>query len=180
MTPDGQVLWDEEAAVSPSSRSFVRYLADSSITAGEYVVRVRVRGAAGSLADLTEQVRITVPPPAPVAKSPPGDPVVYRSGPFTGPAFQPTADARFRRSERIRVDAAMAGSGSRASARLLDRKGQPMAVPVSAVSREDAHLRIASADLALAPLGPAEYLLELSVSRGQRTDKVLVAFRIVP
>jgi VWFA-related protein len=180
MSSNGQVLWDEEATLSPASRSFVRYLADSSITAGEYVVRVRVRGAAGSLADLTEQVRVTVPPPAPAAQSPPGDPVVYRSGPFTGPAFQPTADARFRRSERIRVEAALAGPGSNVSARLLDRKGQAVAVPVSAVTREDTHLRVASAELALAPLAPAEYLLELSVSRGQRTDRVLVAFRIVP
>jgi len=193
MTPDGQVLWDEEASVSPAARSFVRYLADSSIAAGEYVVRVRVRGAAGSLADLTEQVRITVPPPAPIAESPPGAPVIYRSGPFTGPAFQPTADNRFRRAERIRVDASVAspgdgasfpGDGARSvsavSARLLDRKGQPMAVPVTVGIREDAHLRLATAELALAPLGPGDYLIEISLPRGARTEKVLVAFRLVP
>lgn len=44
----------------------------------------------------------------------------------------------------------------------------------------DTYLRFASADLALAPLGPGDYLIELSVRRGQRTDRVLAAFRIVP
>ena len=55
-----------------------------------------------------------------------------------------------------------------------------MAVPVSAVVREEAHLRFASAELALAPLALGDYLVELSVARGPRTDKALVAFRIVP
>jgi VWFA-related protein len=180
MTADGKPLWDEEASVSPAARSFVRYLADSAIAAGEYIVRVRMRGAAGSLADLTEQVRITVPPPAPIADAPPGQPILFRRGPFSGPAFQATADARFRRAERIRVDAAIAGPVPIVSARLLDRKGQPLEVPVAAVVRDEAHIRFASAELALAPLGPGDYLVEITLARGQRTDKVLAAFRIVP
>jgi hypothetical protein len=180
VTPDGQTLFDEEAAVSPASPSFVRYLADSSITVGEYVVRVRVRGTGRSTPDLVEQVRITVPSPGPAAEAPPGDPVVHRSGPYTGKAFQPTADARFRRAERLRVDVAVAGPAPTVSARLLDRKGQPLAVPVAAVVREETPLRIASAELALAPLAPGDYLVELSVTRGSRNEKVVVAVRIVP
>jgi hypothetical protein len=180
-TPDGQTLFDEEAAVSTASPSFVRYLADSSITAGEYVVRVRVRGAERSTADIIEQVRITVPPPpGPAAEAPPGDPVVLRSGPFTGKAFQPTADARFRRAERLRVDVAVAGSAPTVSARLLDRKGQPLALPVATAVRDETYLRIASAELALAPLALGDYLVEVSLQRGSRRDKVVVAVRIVP
>jgi len=192
-TAEGQVLFDEEAAVTPAARSFVKYLADSAITAGEYVVRVRVRGAAGSLADLTEPVRITVPPPARIADAPPGQPVLFRQGPYSGPAFQATTDARFRRAERLRVDATVASPGDgagipgdgasfqpRVSARLLDRKGLALAVPVTATVRADGFLRLASAELALAPLGPGDYLVEISVQRGPRTDKVLAAFRIVP
>jgi VWFA-related protein len=179
-TPDGQTLFDEEAAVSPASPSFVRYLADSSITAGEYVVRVRVRGAERSTADVIEQVRIIVPPPRPAAEAPPGDPVVLRSGPFTGKAFQPTADARFRRGERLRVDVAVAGPAPTVSARLLDRKGQPLALPVATAVRGETYLRIASAELALAPLALGDYLVELSLQRGSRRDKVVVAVRIVP
>ena len=179
-TPDGQPLFDEQAALSPASLSVVRYLADTSITAGEYVVRVRVQGTERSTADITEQVRITVPAPGPAAEAPPGDPVMFRSGPFTGRAFLPTADPRFRRAERLRVDAAVAGPAPIVSARLLDRKGQPLPLPVTAAVREETYLRIASAELALAPLGPGDYLVELTVQRGSRNDKVMAAFRIVP
>jgi hypothetical protein len=179
-TPDGQTLFDEEAAVSSASPSFVRYLADSSIAAGEYVVRVRVRGAERSTADVVEQVRITVPPPGPAAEAPPGNAVVHRSGPFTGRAFQPTADARFRRGERLRVDVAVAGPAPTVSARLLDRNGQPLAVPVATAVRDETYLRLASAELAVAPLALGDYLVELSLQRGSRSDKVVVAVRIVP
>ena len=180
MAPDGRALWDEEAAISPPSMAVVRYLADTSITTGEHIVRVRVRGAGGAAADITEQVRIAVPAPGSVAEAPPGDALVFRSGPFTGRSFQPTADARFRRSERIRVDAALPWPDAVVTARLLDRKGQALAVPVTSAVREQDGFRFASAEVALAPLAPADYLVELSLRRGQRTDTVLAPFRIVP
>jgi VWFA-related protein len=179
-TPDGQTLFDEEAVVSATAPSFVRYLADSSITPGEYVVRVSVRGAERSTAEVIERVRVTVPPPGPAAEAPPGDAVLHRSGPFTGRAFQPTADARFRRGERLRVDVTVAGPAPAVSARLLDRKGQPLAVPVATEIRDEAYRRIASAELAVAPLAFGDYLVELSLQRGSRSDKVVVAVRIVP
>jgi VWFA-related protein len=180
MTPDGQTLRSEEAPVSAAARSFVRYLPAPGIGAGEYAVRVRVRGEPGSTADFTEQLRITIPPLAAGAAAPPGQPILFRRGPFTGPAFQPTADIRFRRSERIRVDVAIDAADVSLSARLLDRKGQPLAVPVTAAAGEQGARRFATAELALAPLGPADYLIELTVRRAQRTDKVLAPFRIVP
>jgi hypothetical protein len=179
-TSDGRTLFDEEASVSAASPSFVRYLADSSITPGDYVVRARVRGAERSTADIVEQVRVTVPPPVPAAEAPPGDAVLHRSGPFTGRAFQPTTDTRFRRGERLRVDVTVAGLVPTVSARLLDRKGQPLAVPVAAAVRDETYLRLASAELAVAPLAPGDYLVELSLQRGSRSDKVVVAVRIVP
>ena len=99
---------------------------------------------------------------------------------FRSPVFQATADARFRRAERLRVDAAIAGPVPTVSARLIDRKGLALAVPVTATVRAEGFLRLASAELALAPLGPGDYLVEISLARGARTDKVLAAFRIVP
>ena len=180
VTSNGQTLFDEEAAVSAASPSFVRYLADSSITPGEYVVRVSVSRAERSTAEVVEQVRVTVPPPGPAAEAPPGDAVLHRSGPFTGRAFQPTADARFRRGERLRVDVTVAGPAPTVSARLLDRKGQPLAVPVATAVRDEAYLRLASAELAVAPLAFGDYLVELSLQRGARSNKVVVAVRIVP
>ena len=74
----------------------------------------------------------------------------------------------------------MAGPAPIVSARLLDRKGQVLALPVTTSVREETYLRIVSAELALAPLGLGDYLVELTVQRGSRSDTVLAAFRIVP
>jgi hypothetical protein len=53
-------------------------------------------------------------------------------------------------------------------------------VPVATTVRDETYLRIASAELALAPLALGDYLVELSLQRGSRRDKVVVAVRIVP
>jgi hypothetical protein len=78
------------------------------------------------------------------------------------------------------VDVTVAGPAPTVSARLLDRKGQPLAVPVATAIRDEAYRRIASAELAVAPLAFGDYLVELTLQRGSRSDKVLVAVRIVP
>jgi hypothetical protein len=88
----------------------------------------------------------------------------------------PTADLRFRRSEQIRVEIPIASAGP-LTARLLDRTGKPLAVPVTAAVRDDADgSRWATAQLALAPLAPADYVIELS--SGDR--RMISAFRVVP
>jgi hypothetical protein len=46
--------------------------------------------------------------------------------------------------------------------------------------REEAGRRFAAAELTLAPLVPADYLIEMSIRLGQRNDKVIVPLRIVP
>ena len=76
------VLWVVAELDVAASPSFVHYLAHSSVTAGEYVIRIGVRGAERSKADIVEQVRVTVPPPGPAVEAPPGAPIVLRSGPF--------------------------------------------------------------------------------------------------
>ena len=80
----------------------------------------------------------------------------------------------------VRVDVSIAESEPSVSARLLDRKGQPLQVPVTAALRQEAGRRFAAAERALAPLVPADYLIELSIHRGQRVDKAIVPVRIVP
>src|SRR5207248_11507682 len=85
-----------------------------------------------------------------------------RRGTTTGNKEVPTADLRFRRSESIRVEipttAAAAGP-----ARLLDRTGRPLSVPVTSAIRDDADgSRWITGQLALAPLAPGDYVIELS------------------
>ena len=101
--------------------------------------------------------------------------VFIRRGPMTGNKEMPTADLRFRRSERLRVEVPSAVDVT--SARLLDRNGRPIAaIPVTASTRTDADgTRWATGELLLAPLGPGDYVVEI-VAGDTRT---MAAFRIV-
>ena len=79
----------------------------------------------------------------------------------------PTADLRFRRNEQVRVEIPTASSDP-LTARLLDRNGKPLAVPVTAAVRDDADgSRWQTAQLALAPLAPADYVIELTAGSRQ-------------
>jgi VWFA-related protein len=176
----GQTVATEHATITATVPRFAVPALDARLTPGDYLVKVRLQGKAGAAADASDQVRITLPdlsgPAAPVL----GQPLLFRRGPFTGAGFQATSDLRFRKAERIRVDVPLAAATNAPSARLLDRRGQPMPLPVTVGQREDAARRFTTAELALAPLAPGDYLIEVAVRRGEKTEKVLTAFRIVP
>jgi VWFA-related protein len=174
----GETVASERATVSPAARSFVVRLPGAALAPGAYLVRVRLQGREGSLADASEQVRVIVPDPTTNA-SRLGDPLLFRRGPYTGVAYQPTADVRFRKAERVRVDVPLASAPETVTARLLDRKGQPLNVPVTVGAREEGGLRFATAEVTLAPLAPSDYLIEISARTGTREEKVIAAIRIV-
>jgi hypothetical protein len=99
-----------------------------------------------------------------------------RRGPATGNKEVPTADRRFRRSEQVRVEIPTAASGA-VTARLLDRSGKALTVPVIAALRDDADgSRWQTAQLAVAPLAVADYVIELS----DGSKRLLAGFRVVP
>jgi hypothetical protein len=106
--------------------------------------------------------------------------MLFRRGPFSGPGFQPTADMRFRRAERLRADVPLAAPVDSVTARLLDRNGQPLSIPVVVAPREDGRLRVASSEIVLAPLANGDYLVEVSAVKDGKTVKAVVAFRVVP
>jgi len=140
------------------------------LTPGEYVLRVGARAGPASIPS-REIARLTIPP-APDAVGA----LFVRRGVSTGNREVPTADLRFRRNEQVRVEIPMAASEP-LSARLLDRTGKPLAVPVTAVWRDDQDgSRWATAQLGLAPLAPADYALEIAA--GDR--RMITAFRVVP
>jgi hypothetical protein len=99
-----------------------------------------------------------------------GAPVVWRRGPSTGPRHLQTADPRFSRSERIRLELATTVPGT-AAARLLDRAGQPLHVPVEVSARPDdsGQFRWIVADAALAPLAPGQYVIEVTLGTLKQT-----------
>jgi VWFA-related protein len=178
---DGRVVATQSVAVSPAARAFVLQLDQVDLAAGDYLIRLRVQGKTGGDADANEQLRVTIPA-TPATMAGLGQPLLYRRGPYTGPVYQPTADVRFRKAERLRVDVPLPAAVpvEAVTARLLDRRGQPMAIPVTAGQREDGAIAFATAEVMLTPLAPADYLVEVAVRRGDVTEKVLTAFRIVP
>jgi hypothetical protein len=106
--------------------------------------------------------------------------LVYRRGPLTANHEVPTADLRFRRSEHLLVEMPLGAAGE-VSARLLDRTGKPLPVPVASSVRDDADgSRWQTARLTLAPLAPADYLIEITrAGRAGDAGRVLVAFRVI-
>jgi hypothetical protein len=141
----------------------------AKIVPGEYQIQVRVKGAGALPATDTARISLAAPPES-------NGVLFNRRGITTGNRETPTADLRFRRSERLIVLLPTLSSDA-VSARLLDRAGKPLPIPVSAAIREDADgSRWRVAELVLAPLATGDYLIELTAP-AQRT---LTAFRVLP
>lgn len=105
-----------------------------------------------------------------------------RRGPGTGRSFEPTADPRFRRIERLQAEVARIDAAAVVTGRLLNRAGQVMQVPVAISERPAADAQPATivAELALAPLAAGEYVLELTATSGDRSESRTYAIRMVP
>jgi hypothetical protein len=88
-------------------------------------------------------------------------------------AWVPTADPRFRRQERLRVNVGVGPDAGALTGTLLDRQGKPINVPVKIDQTEPATLL---AELTLAPLAVGDYVLAL----GGGASRLLVPLRIVP
>jgi hypothetical protein len=88
-----------------------------------------------------------------------------------------TADPRFRRNERLRLELPTAAADP-AEARLLDRAGAALPVPAAVTTRDDASgaFRWLVVDAALAPFAAGDYVVEVT----QGSARQVVAFRIVP
>jgi VWFA-related protein len=105
-----------------------------------------------------------------------------RRGPGTGRNFEPTADPRFRRIERLQAEVARIDAAAVVTGRLLNRAGQVMQVPVAISERPAADALPATvvAEIALAPLAAGEYVLELTATSGERSESRTYAIRMVP
>jgi VWFA-related protein len=164
----GDIVSQMRGRIAPGTTSAIlQVMPDTPLQAGEYTVRVKSQTPSGS-----ETMSMPVVLQAPSLAS---GAVFIRRGPATGNKEMPTADLRFRRSERVRVEVPSAVDVT--SARLLDRNGKLIAaIPVTASTRTDADgTRWATGELLLAPLGPGDYVVEI-VAGDMRT---MAAFRIV-
>jgi VWFA-related protein len=165
-------------AIAPGQRSIVVNGPERPLTAGRYSVRAELAPRNSRL-----PIQATTAATVPVETAAVGTGgLASRRGPSTGLAYIATADPRFRRTERLRVEVPLAGDGFTGTGRLLTRDGQPTPLVVSFTTRTDvaAQQQFGVADVTLSALAEGEYVLELSVQKNGATEVVAYGFRIVP
>lgn len=142
------------------------------LPAGEYAVSVQLRSDADTTLTLMDTARVVLGAPSGL-----GEAVLWRRGPTTGLQHRRTADPRFQRSDRLRLELPSMVQGAPA-ARLLDRNGAVLNVPVQVAERGEASdgLRWVVVDASLAPLAPGDYAIEVTQGEARR----VTGFRIVP
>jgi hypothetical protein len=173
LASDGTEVMSKTIDVGTEDGPFGFEVPDSGgLAAGEYAVRVRVTSAADTGQTLSDTARVVLNQSTPL-----GEAVLWRRGPTTGLQHRRTADPRFLRSERLRLEHPTTVSGV-ATARMLDRKGNPLNVPVQVTEREDTArgFRWIVIDAPLAPFAPGDYAIEVT----QGTAKQVTGFRVVP
>jgi len=178
VTTGTKTLGSTKVALAPGARTLSATVPIPEAVAADSVrVSVRMRPAAGGLpvvnvAQIDWRTDSTAP----------ADPRLFRRGPTTGQKYDPTADFRFRRSERIRVQIPLVGPEPRAEGRMLDRAGKPLQVPVTTSVHRDADGAWIIAEAALSPLAAGDYVVEVTLARGEGKgqQQVHVPVRVVP
>lgn len=165
-------------AIEPGQRSISINGLDAPVTPGRYLVRAELTPRAGRV-PIQASTFVTVPPETAVIGT---GALALRRGPSTGLSYVPTADPRFRRTERLRIEVPLAEPATEATGRMLTREGQPMPLVVTYSSRVDeaTQLRLGVADVTLSALAAGEYVLEFTIKTSEQTEVVGYGFRIVP
>lgn len=163
-TADGSPAGSGRATIAPGGRAFLaRIPLGGSAGPTEYEIGVRMKAASGS-ASLLETTR------AARTRDPLGEVIAFRSA----GAQQPVATFLWYRTEQARFEAPLAAGVAPPTGRLLDKAGNATPVPVDVSVRDDGGSRWAVATFRLAPLSPADYVLELTSGPARR----LVALRV--
>jgi hypothetical protein len=145
---------------------------NGTIAAGEYAVRVNLRSQADAKAEFSDTARVALN-----GSSSLGEAVLWRRGPSTGPQYMRTAEPRFSRADRLRLELPTSVK-TPATARLLDRNGNEIAVPAQVSERADPSGAFGwvVVDAVLAPFTMGDYAVEVR----QGEAKQITAFSIVP
>jgi hypothetical protein len=117
-------------------------------------------------------------------------PIVYRAAPGPRSPLRPVADFQFRRTERVHVEWPEIKPLDERQARLLNRSGQPIAVALTVTERPREGQGASGAagapaptalavDLNLAPLGPGDYVIDVTAGAGPEVERRLIAIRVV-
>jgi len=108
-----------------------------------------------------------------------GEPLAFRGTASARSALRAVADFTFRRTERAHLEIAVPAPLDQRQARLLDQKGQPLPLEATVTERDDGGHRTLAVDLNLAPLGPGDYVFEITGAAGGKSEQRFVAIRVV-
>ena len=164
-----------EVPFQAGQRSVVVEGPDEALAPGRYTLRAEARSErSGSSVRVSTDVVVAAAGATISSRTLP-----LRRGPTTGLAYVPTADPRFRRTERIRLEVPILKDGPvTATGRVLTREGQPLPLQVTTTERTDdkSGARYLVAEVTLAPLAQGDFVLELTAGK----DTASYAFRIIP
>jgi hypothetical protein len=150
----------------------VRFVIEPTIALepGDYQIQIRATPSGGRI-PASEVTRLSI------ASSPAAVGTQFsRRGPTTGNREVPTADLRFRRTERLIVHLP-AASNDPIAARVLDRRGNSLTVPVTTAIRDEADgSRWHTAEVVFAPLAAGDYIVETTIG----AQRSLIAVRVLP
>jgi VWFA-related protein len=109
-----------------------------------------------------------------------GQPMLFRRGLSTGNRLLPAASFQFSRTERVRLEFPAVNDSKTAAGRLLDKAGEPLAIPVTVGERTDAQTgqRWITAEITLAPLAAGDYAVELTRGDAAAQQKIVTAIRV--
>jgi hypothetical protein len=173
LAADGTEVLTRTIDVKSADGPFTVQVPESGgVAPGEYAVRVHLRSQADNDLAMTDTARVEVKEGSSL-----GEAVLWRRGPSTGPQYLRTADPRFQRSDRLRLELATVAPGQ-ATARLLDRNGNPLQVPAQVSERTDpsSDFRWIVVDALLAPFANGDYAVEVTLGDARQ----ITGFKVVP
>jgi hypothetical protein len=168
--PNGELVATARGRIPPASRGILFVVPLGANTAGPWRER---ESEPASYIEMSDQLG-TIEAGKPTALL--GTPVIYRAASGARAPIRPAADFQFRRTERVHVEWPMLKPLDQRQARLLGQKGQPLAVAATVTEAPNGSLAL---DINLAPLGPADYVLEVIAGSGRERERRLLAIRIV-
>ena len=156
-------------ALKPGERGFVVPIKLPAGSAERVQVRARLTSE-GSPVPLTDSIDA----------NPGAQPLAFRRGTSTGNRYLPAADFRFSRTERLRLELPVGDGVKPSGAKILDRTGQTLPIPLTTGERTDAATgqKWIMADLTLAPLAAGDYAIELTTETAEGTKQVVTAIRV--
>jgi VWFA-related protein len=170
----GEASATARVPIAAGNRSFaVPVKLSSPVASGELNVRATIAASGPDSPPFTDILSLDLATSL-------GQPMLFRRGPSTGNRPVPAGSFQFSRTERARLEFPVASDTKAGTGRLLDKSGEPLAVPVTMGERTDEQTgqRWLTADVILAALGAGDYVVEVTTGPADAQQKVMTAIRV--